>query len=91
MEKIDLPVGKKVKGYGIRNEFGEFQFIPAQVGSRPDGMKVVKETAEYVIYECKNKVKVVLNISKEKNDVSYPVGLFKLLNNIIADLRNYDF
>ena len=91
MEKIDLPVGKKVKGYGLRNEFGEFFFIPAQEGIRTDGMKIVKQGDRFTIYECKKKVKVVFDVPKAEERLKFLNNYLNLVNAVLSELRQYDF
>ena len=91
MEKVDIPIGKKVKGYGFRNEYGEFFFIPAQIGTRTDGMKLVKQGPNYQILECKKKVKVVIDAQKEETQLAFLKNFLDVFNDVISVLRQYEW
>ena len=41
-KKIKMEVGKRYKGYGILNEYGEYTFEPCQVVENPKNMKIVQ-------------------------------------------------
>lgn len=90
MEKIDLPIGKKVKGYGLRNEYGEFQFIPAQIGTRTDGMRLVTENEAFQIFECKKKIKVVMNFKKCGKGIDNVINFSRVASNLMLELKKYD-
>lgn len=91
MKKIDLPVGKKVRGYGLLNEFGEFEFTPEQTGSRPDGMKLVVEKEDYKLFECKKTLRLVVKVPKGDSYLERAKALFAVVNQVISELQKYEF
>lgn len=84
-----MPVGVKVKGYGLLNEYGEFDFIPEQTGSRRGQLKVLKETATYTISVTKEKVIVHQRIKKGKK-INMINDFLNTENSILLDLKDYD-
>jgi len=65
MEKLEFTVGQKVEGYGILNEYGQFDFTPKQkCPNNSGGMKLVKETEDYSFYESETKYKVTFTFEK---------------------------
>lgn len=89
-KKIEIPIGKKVKGYGILNEFGEFDFIPEQTGSRPNGMKIVKSTDGFTIYECKETIRIVSHVKKNSEKLAFMSDFCKQVNELLRFFRDYD-
>lgn len=89
-KKRDLPVGQKIKGYGLLNEYGEFDFIPEQTGSRQGQVKVVKETANYSISYSKNRVNVNIHM-KRQNGLELMKSYMKIVNEVLFELRSYEF
>lgn len=82
--------GKRYKGYGSINEFGEFDFTPAQVGSKPDQKKIVKETDEYTIYETKNFVLTSIRIPKTLDFFKRIKFLLCIVDLLMVDLKKYE-
>lgn len=89
-KKIDLPPGKKVKGYGMINEFGEFEFTPEQTGSRMGKYKIVKECDCYSIGTT-DKLIIVRVKQDRKNGLELLTEFMKQVNLILSDLRSYEF
>ena len=89
-KKFDFPVGKKVKGYGLLNEFGEFDFFPEQTGSHPNSMKVIVDNPNFTIYRCKKKLKVVLNLETSQNRIELFQQFASKYNKVLNFLMNYE-
>lgn len=89
-KKQELPVGQKVKGYGLLNEFGEFDFIPENTGSRAGRTKLVKQGENYTI-STTNKVIVVHLRLEKKRGIELLQGLMAMWNEIFNVIRNYEF
>lgn len=83
--------GKKYMGYGFINEYSEFQFMPAAVGSREGQKKLVKETPEYTLYETTKFIIVHTKVDKKLSFTERVSLLIKTINNVINALREYDF
>ena len=86
---IDLTVGQKVPGYGILNKFGEFEFIPSQVGSRAGTVKILIERDSFTISETKNKLTVHQRLPK-KRGLELITAFMNNVNEILGVLRDYD-
>lgn len=91
MKKIKLEPGKKYKGYAVLNEYGEINFTPSQVGSKPDLRKVVKEEEDYTIYETKNLIIASVRLKRELTFMQRITALMKIIDKLLHDFRNYDF
>lgn len=90
MKKIDFPVGKKVRGYGLINEFGEFDFIPEQTGIKAGQTKLVRQGENYTLSSTKNCLIVHLRLDL-KDKMSMIKEYLKLNSTILDLLRDYDF
>lgn len=89
-KKFDFPQGTKVRGYGLLNEYGEFDFIPEQTGARQGQLRVIKETADYTITSSKKKINVNIHL-KRQNGLPLMKDFMSKVNNILTDLQTYDF
>lgn len=89
-KKLDFPQGVKVRGYGLLNEYGEFDFIPEQTGARQGQLKIVKETGEYTITASKKKINVNIHM-KKSNGLPLMKEFMSIVNNVLTDLQTYDF
>lgn len=88
--KRNLPIGQKVRGYGLLNEYGEFDFIPEQTGSRKGQVTFVKETDSYTISVTKKKILVHMKLEKT-NGLRLVASLMDIVDEIIGELRGYEF
>jgi len=91
MKRINLIPGKKYKGYAVLNEFGEINFTPAQVGSKPDQKKIVVEHDDYTIYETKNLIITSIRLPRELSMLKRISALLKLVDQLIIEFKKYDF
>lgn len=91
MKKVDFPVGQKVRGYGLLNEYGEFDFIPEQTGSRQGQTKLIKSNDEYTLSETKKYVLVHFRLPKMESKLDFIKSFLKVFNNALTDLKDYDF
>ena len=82
--------GKRYKGYGSINEFGEFDFTPSQVGSNPDQKKIIKETDEYTLYETKNFVLTSIRVPKTLTVFKRILFLLSIVDNIVTEFKKYE-
>lgn len=87
---MPIEVGVKYTGYGVLNEFGEWTFIPSQVGSRKGRKKFVCGDENYTIYTTNNKV--ILHVSLERAERMPLISAFcKLVDRILTAFKDYDF
>lgn len=91
MIKREMPVGQKVRGYGLLNEYGEFDFIPEQTGVRKGQTKVVLEENCIKVSETKGKILVHLSLEKTNNKLAMMNSLLNLNNKVIEIIQKYDF
>lgn len=87
---MSFPVGQKVRGYGLVNEFGEFDFIPEQTGIREGQTKLVKQGDNYSITTTKKLVIVHMRFDIAER-MKLLKNFFQTIDNLIEDLKKYDF
>lgn len=87
---MDVQVGVKYSGYGVLNEFGEWNFIPSQVGSRKGRKKFVCGDNDYTIYTTKKKV--LVHVTFERGDrMAILQSFLKIVDRLLAAFKDYDF
>lgn len=82
--------GVKYPGFGCLNEFGEFEFIPSQVGSRKGVVKLVKEEKDFTVSTTKNLVIVHLRIPRTRG-LNLLSSFLRAIDKVLLVLRSYDF
>lgn len=87
-QKCEMPIGQKVRGYGILNEYGEFEFTPEQTGTRQGRVKVIKNGANYTLSSTKHSLILHCNIKKGQT-LEMVKELTQVMSNIIVDLKSY--
>ena len=85
-----MPVGQKVRGYGLLNEYGEFEFIPEQTGVRLGQTKLVRQGENYTVSTTKKFVIVHMRLEK-LTGMKLVVRMMHTVNEIIQNLKNYEF
>ena len=64
-EKMQMEVGKRYKGYGVLNEYGEYLFTPCQkLEPSEKNMKIVRSNGSATLYESKNNFRLSVNVPK---------------------------
>lgn len=63
--KRDLQPGVKYRGYGVLNEYGEFEFIPEETGKNKGKRKLIKQGNDFSVAETRDLV--IVHITKQKN------------------------
>ena len=64
-EKMQMEVGKRYKGYGVLNEYGEYLFTPCQkLEPSEKNMKIVRTNGSATLYESKNNFRLSVNVPK---------------------------
>lgn len=86
-----MPIGQKVRGYGLLNEYGEFDFIPEQTGIRQGQTKLIKGNDEYTLSETKKMVIVHIRLSKGDSKMDLLKEYLRIFNIVLEDLREYEF
>ena len=88
--KFQFPIGKRVLGYGMLNEYGEIVFEPTKVGSREGVIRIVKSNDDYTLSTSKKKVIIHCSLKKQ-NGLPLLNDFLRNVNAILQDLRTYDF
>lgn len=91
MKKITFLPGQKVPGYGVLNEFGEFEFTPSQVGSREGAIKVVTSGDNYTLSETSRSLIVHIRFNKEGSTLDRLRNFMNISNTILLKLKDYEF
>ena len=65
LQQMEIKVGVPYKGNGVLNEYGQWMFTPAQIGSREGQKNYVKGEGDYTIYTTKKKV--IIHISFDRD------------------------
>lgn len=85
-----MPIGKKVRGYGLLNEYGEFEFVPEQTGTRQGRVKTVCEGSNYTVCTTNNSLIVHIRLKKQ-NGLSLLRNFLLVSDSVINVLRRYEF
>lgn len=86
---MNLEVGKKYRGWGYLNAYGEMMFTPEQKGVNAGKSKLIKETDSYKISTSINLVQIYIKLPKKKGNELLQ-EFFKNVNELIQDLRTYE-
>ena len=92
MEKTrrDIQVGVKYSGYGVLNEFGEWTFIPSQVGSRKGRKKFVCGDNDYTVYTTNKKVLIHVSLDRDER-FALVKGFLRIIDRLLTAFKDYDF
>lgn len=89
--KQTMEPGIKYKGYGYLNEFGEFEFMPEQTGSRAGQTKLVKAGDDYTVSTTKKSVIIHMRMDKDGGLLVRLKRYSNLTTEILAIIREYEF
>lgn len=88
-KKMTLVVGKKYKGYGWVNEYGQTFFEASQPGVNPNNMKLIKETKEFSLYESANFLKIAVKIEKDSDKFEMIRRFMAAFTKASVEIKNY--
>lgn len=92
MKKLELKPGQKYRGYGLLNEFGEFEFIPEDTGSRKENIKTLKTGSGFSVSYSKQNLMIHIKIKHSKRKMSELVVEFATKFNQIVDIiKKHEF
>lgn len=83
---MELTPGRKYRGSGWVNEYGEVHFRPQQTGTKPTNLHLVLEHETFSIYESKEIFKVMVKF--DKVNFSLASATRKMLF-ILAQIKTY--
>lgn len=91
LKKQDMVVGKEYKGYAWRNEYGEFFFRPAAVGSRAGRIKRICESDDYGVATTNDHVLIRIKMQRSKEGATkYISALGKIVDKLIQVFIKYE-
>lgn len=82
--------GVKYAGYGIINEFREFQFLPVRKGANEGRMKCVKQGDGWAVHNTRDNVIIHLKIKRRNKVIDMIADYLKLHAKVVNILRDYD-
>lgn len=88
-KEMNLEVGKKYRGWGYLNAYGEMCFTPEQKGVRAGKIKIIKETETYKLSTTQNLVQIYVKLPKQKS-LEMCQALMQVMNELLTDLRTYE-
>lgn len=89
-KKIELEQGRKYKGYGLLNEYGEFEFIPENTGAHKGRRKLLKEGVNYSVYTSREACTVRITVRKSGNVLRMINEFLSVCNTVITILKTYE-
>lgn len=91
MKKItNYEVGKRYRGYGTLNEYGEFTFEPENTGSRAGVIKHVVNRNGVGVSHSKEYVIVHFKVKRGIGFLNYVTEIGKKVNELFRILKEYD-
>ena len=91
MKKLDMVVGKRYKGYGYKNEYGEFFFTPQQVGAHEGQVKLVTHGDDFTVKTSRNWIIFNFKLSRSRSVRELLTGLTRMTDQFIRVIMNYEF
>ncbi|MBR3380575.1 MAG: hypothetical protein IKG72_10775 [Bacillus sp. (in: Bacteria)] len=83
--------GQKYRGYGLLNEFGEFEFVPEETGSRKGRVKLVTQGNGYAISMTNKNIIVRININRKGTVLSRYKDLMSKVSEVLERIKEYAF
>lgn len=90
LEKKNMIVGKRYRGYGAINEYGEFCFEPEETGAHAGREKLICVSNGIRVSETKNLILVKFNLEKQTDKLLYFKMLTSVYNEINKIIQKYD-
>lgn len=90
LKKGQLEVGKRYRGYGVLNEYGEFNFEPENTGSRAGMIKQVAVRDGVSLSHTKDNLIVHMKIRKSMNQRDYLRDIMRKVDVLLGLLKEYD-
>lgn len=89
-KKGQLEVGKRYKGYGVLNEYGEFSFEPENTGARAGVFKQVAARDGVRVSHTKENILVYMKIRKGSGIRDYLRIVMQKVDVLLGLLKEYD-
>ena len=89
-KKLKMEPGVKYDGKGWINEYGQTFFEAKQPGTKPNNMRLVKETDTFSLYESGNFLKISVKIEKKTDKFEMIKQFMSAFQNACVEIKNYD-
>lgn len=89
-KRKDMVPGVKYRGYGLLNEFGEFEFIPENTGSRQGRKKLFKQGDNFSISTTNAHLVIHMLIQRESERIKLAKEFMQVVNEVLTILRDYE-
>ena len=89
MDKSEMEIGKRYKGYALLNEYGQFEFTPCQKMPSEGGMKIVRSGSDYTLYESRYQFRLSFTFQKGQNPIESVKSFLASVQNCIVVLYKY--
>lgn len=89
-KKGQLEVGKRYRGYGVLNEYGEFSFEPENTGSRAGVYKQVAVRDGVRLSQTKDNILVHMKIRKSGSQRDYLRDIMQKVDVLLGLLKEYE-
>lgn len=87
--KGSMEVGKRYRGYGVLNEYGEFSFEPENTGARAGVIKQIATRDGVTLSHTNNNVIVHIKVAKNQSQTGYLRDILSKVDVIISLLKEY--
>lgn len=89
-KKGTFEVGKRYRGYGTLNEYGEFSFEPENTGARAGVIKQIVVRDGVSLSHTKDNIIVHMKIRKSSNQRAYLRDIMQKVDVLLGLLKEYD-
>lgn len=90
-KQLNLVAGQKYRGYGLINEYGEFEFTPEETGSRQGRVKKLTSGDGYDVSTTSKYVIMHIKVQRSKEPMAMMRELMRITDNLITVIRKYVF
>lgn len=89
--KKDLVPGKKYRGYGVMNEYGEFTFEPEETGANAGRQKQISSQDGVTVSHTKDNLLIHIKVPKCPEKYKLILTLMHKFNILTDIIKSYDF
>ena len=90
LKKGQLEVGKRYRGYGVLNEYGEFSFEPENTGIRAGVIRQIAVRDGVNLSQTKDNIIVHMKIRKSTNQRDYLRDIMRKVDVLLGLLKEYE-
>lgn len=90
LKKGNLEIGKRYRGYGTLNEYGEFSFEPENTGIRAGVIKQIAVRDGVTLSHTRDNLIVHMKIPKCTNQRDYLRDIMRRVDTLLFLLKEYE-